>query len=54
VKQRLSFILSGSLISRIRMSCSTGAGFQISRGKHRIQLPNAGFKKLFKVRGSFC
>jgi hypothetical protein len=51
VNYRLSFVLSGSLISRIGMSCCACPCLLLRRGEHTVQLRNTGFEQLLEVLG---
>jgi hypothetical protein len=51
VNYRLSFVISGSLISRIGMSCCACPCLLLRSGEHTVQLRNTGFEKLFEVLG---
>jgi len=47
----LSFVLSGSLISRIGMSCGSCPCLLLRSGEHTVQLRTTGFEKLLEVLG---
>jgi len=49
VNYGLSFVLSGSLISRIGMSCCACPRLLLRRGEHTVQLRNTGFEQLLEV-----
>jgi hypothetical protein len=51
VNYRLSFVLSGSLISRIGMSCGACSCLLLRSGEHTVQLRHTGFEKLLEVLG---
>jgi hypothetical protein len=51
VNYGLSFVLSGSLISRIGMSCVACPRLLLLSGEHTVQLRNTVFEKLFEVLG---
>jgi hypothetical protein len=51
VNYGLSFVLSGSLISRIGMSSGACPRLLLCSGEHTVQLRNTGFEKLLEVLG---
>jgi len=54
VNYGLSFVLSGSLISRIGMSCGACPRLLRRSGEHTVQLRNTGFEKLLEVLSFLC
>jgi len=51
VNYGLSFVLSGSLISRIGMSCGACPCLLLRSDEHTVELRNTGFEKLLEVLG---